>query len=297
VCNALFHNIALQILVNGFWEDFRLQRESNAYETGKDQEVAWSTKGAVPYVDVDLDRQWDNSHQRGFGSKVWLVNEQYKLENGRITWGFSEGFTSQRMYYPSAFPELPIELAKVHRDDSRSTLSFVERWGILGEYLEIPTTERLGGESAAYLWEHAERVRSILSALHGTPPIDWDLSYESAPKLVATILSFELSQITIGAEATPNLGTTGPESIGLTINWSSLKEVVYYHVLALAGDTLGLCKECDNYYRRTHPRQEFCPPSDQKRREYDSLLKGRAQSKCALRYRMRIHRRGERKKG
>lgn len=118
---------------------------------------------------------------------------------------------------------------------------------------------------------------------------------QAALSIIGSVLSRNLKGIEIGVESrgSAEMGLSG---LGRTIRWDALIQVIYWHLfnhIVEGGHPLAICRECGSYYVRTDARQQFCPATELDRSEAKIGLRNRAQSQCALRFRMKKLKRGE----
>lgn len=66
-----------------------------------------------------------------------------------------------RSYYPMASPTIVGEFARLRPGDERALLKFVHRWGSLG-YDRLHDRAALDGDPVAWVWAHANGVRTVL---------------------------------------------------------------------------------------------------------------------------------------
>ena len=156
----------------------------------------------IPYTKIGYevtmdDEELDRSRVHG-SVHLWRVAEQYEILDGAVTpvAGRSHRW---RSYAPFAFPELPVELAKLTQGDEKAVLDFSHKWGLLGYnnllvYDTPDISEAIrrrgphGGDPLDWIWSHACTVTMVLYLLdsrqqaleRGEPGILRDALFERA---------------------------------------------------------------------------------------------------------------------
>ena len=141
-------------------------------------------------------------------------------------------------------------------------------------------------------WLWMARSREIISfeLLDQTPE-------EFALKIISNSIAKNLEGTSPVVKIEPDAPGQPPTSplsrLRFSFRWNALVEVVYWHLAGVVtrGRHISRCKECGGFFEQTDRRQEFCPPSEEEIMQARQRARSRAQSKCALRYRVRQHRR------
>ena len=151
-----------------------------------------------------------------------------------------------------------------------------------------PITQDAPDTYPSWLWMRRSRV-SVTFPFNQTPE-------ELALKIISDSISKNLEGTSPAIEIEPDVAGQAPASplsrLHFTFRWNALVEAAYWHLgtVVTAGRRIARCKECGGFFEKTDRRQEFCPPSEEEKIEARHGVRSRAQSKCALRYRVRQQR-------
>ena len=124
--------------------------------------------------DIDFESSTE-SDRRGFPHGVWLVEDNYTVEDGivRSTWmaelhakgryGPTDFPRVKRIYWPASTADVVGELAKVESGNENGVLDFVNSYGLLGhDELVTPKPGIPNGDPLWWFWRHAETVKMCM---------------------------------------------------------------------------------------------------------------------------------------
>jgi hypothetical protein len=152
-----------------------------------------------------------------------------------------------------------------------------------------PLTNNSPNTYPSWLWMARSREGISFELLDQTPE-------EFALKIISNSIAKNLEGTSPAIEIEPDAPGQPPASplsrLRFSFRWNALVEVAYWHLAGVvtAGRRIARCKECGGFFEQTDRRQEFCPPSEEEIIQARQGARSRAQSRCALRYRVRQQR-------